>query len=328
MRGVWDREAAAPSPDPRTSVKPHIWRWAEVYDGLLQVRDGIGIEGIGVERRTILLVNPGLQERMATTHTMVFSVQTIKPGEVAPPHRHTIAAILFILEGKGASTTVGGERIVWEEGDLILTPQWAWHEHKNESDKPVVWLNGADVPLIQSLQVSFFEAHSEKQPPLKKRQHTSHHYSLTRPLTLQTEKLSRPLHYRWGETYYSLELLAERDPHPFEGFALEYVNPLSGTSTLPTLSCWLQMLRPGTSTQVHRHTSTSLYHVFRGSGTTFINGQPFHWEQGDSFVVPLWHWHGHSNRSLKEDAILFSMHDTPIFKALELYREESYEETG
>ena len=53
--------------------------------------------------------------------------------------------------------------------------------------------------------------------------------------------------------------LSAAKPQPYEGYALEYVNPLTGGPTLPTLSCWMQMLRPGMRTQTHRHTSTSIY---------------------------------------------------------------------
>ena len=100
------------------------------------------------------------------------------------------------------------------------------------------------------------------------------------------------------------------------------VNPLTGGPSLPTLSCWLQLLKPGQRTQSHRHTSTVLYHAYRGSGTTVINGRPFHWEKGDTFVVPLWHWHEHANRSEGEEAILFSMNDAPVLKPFGLYREQ------
>jgi gentisate 1,2-dioxygenase len=104
--------------------------------------------------------------------------------------------------------------------------------------------------------------------------------------------------------------------------ALEYINPATNGSTLPTLSCWIQMLRPGELTKTHRHNSTSIYHAFRGNGTTIINGQPFHWQKGDTFIVPLWSWHEHANRSSTDEAILFSMHDAPVLKAFGLYREE------
>ena len=47
--------------------------------------------------------------------------------------------------------------------------------------------------------------------------------------------------------------------------------------------------------------------------------------QRDTFIVPLWSWHEHANRSPAEEAILFSMHDAPILKAFGLYREEARE---
>jgi gentisate 1,2-dioxygenase len=130
------------------------------------------------------------------------------------------------------------------------------------------------------------------------------------------------LHYRWRDTYPSLQRLAKGNGNPYDGIALEYVNPTTGGPTLPTMSCRIQMLRSGEQTKTHRHTSTSIYHAFRGSGTTIINGEPFNWEKGDSFVVPLWSWHEHTNRSSTEEAILFAMHDEPILKAFGLYREE------
>jgi gentisate 1,2-dioxygenase len=64
-----------------------------------------------------------------------------------------------------------------------------------------------------------------------------------------------------------------------------------------------------------------IYHVFRGSGATFVDSQALEWNRGDIFVVPAWHWHRHENRA-EGDAILFSMTDAPTFIALGLYREE------
>lgn len=323
MSGIWRVPRDERPLDPKTKVKPHLWKWAEVYDSLLQARDRIGIEKGRVERRTIRLVNPGMQDVEMTSHTMLFCFQLIQPGELAPPHRHTMTAIRFILQGKGAYTNVDGQKMVMEDGDLILTPQWAWHEHAHEGKEPMIWIDGLDVPLITSLQVISFEPYPGKRIPLKNGPAPSSGYGMTRPVDCKPEELHRPLHYPWRETYPALKKLAEREPHPFDAIALEYVNPLTGGPTLPTLSCWMQMLTPGMRTRVHRHTSTVLYHAFRGSGTTVINGDAFHWEKGDSFIVPLWAWHEHANRSSKEEAVLFSMNDAPVLKAFGLYREET-----
>ena len=83
------------------------------------------------------------------------------------------------------------------------------------------------------------------------------------------------------------------------------------------------MLRGGEETRTHRHNSCTIYHAFRGSGTTVIDGEEFHWAQGDCFVIPLWAWHSHKNGAKNEDAILFSVNDMPVMKALKLYREEA-----
>lgn len=322
ISGIWRIPAGARPSDPYTRVQPHLWKWADVYDGLVRARDQIPIARGTAERRTLRLVNPGVKESEMTSHTMLFAFQLIQPGEVAPPHRHTMSAIRFILQGQGGYTNVGGEKMVMEDGDLILTPQWFWHEHAHEGAEPMIWIDGLDVPFIQSLQVISFEPYPEKRMAAHSSPYDAGHYGMTRPITTDVGKLAAPLHYRWRDTYPALKRLAEGSPHPYEGYAMEYVNPQTGGPTLPTLSCWIQLLRPGQRTQSHRHTSTVLYHAFRGSGTTVINGQPFHWEKGDSFVVPLWHWHEHANRSASEDAILFSMNDAPVLKPFGLYREQ------
>lgn len=327
ISGIWNIDRAARPRDPKTAVVPHLWKWSDVYEGLLQARDQIQIEGGSVERRTLRLVNPGVKQLQMTSHTMLFAFQLIQPGEVAPPHRHTMAAIRFILQGQGAYTNVDGQKMVMEDGDLILTPQWAWHEHAHDGDQPMIWIDGLDVPFIQSLQVISFEPYPEKRIPITSNPYDSSHYGLARPVGPGDGPPPAPLHYRWRDIYPALQRLAESKPNPCDGFAMEYVNPLTSGPTLPTLSCWIQMLRPGQRTQSHRHTSTTLYHAFRGTGTTVINGQSFEWEQGDTLVVPLWHWHEHANRSASEDAILFSMNDAPVLKAFGLYREERQDKT-
>ena len=322
LSGIWNINPEERRLDPKTRVKPYLWKWSDIYDSLLQVRNQISVTDGSVERRVIRLVNPGLPETEMTSHTMLLSFQLIQPGEVAPPHRHTMAAIRFILQGKGAYTTVEGQKMIMEEGDLILTPQWTWHGHANEGNDNMVWVDGLDLPLIQSLQVIIFEPYPNERLPVKEQPDLSSAYGITRPVTMEEGELERPLHYRWREVYLQLKQLAQKEPHPYDGTALKYINPLTGGPTLPTMSCWIQMLRPGERTQAHRHTSTTIYHVFRGSGTRVINGAAFHWEKGDTFIVPLWSWHEHANRSSKEEAILFSLHDEPVLRAFGLYREE------
>jgi gentisate 1,2-dioxygenase len=323
LSGIWNIDPADRQSDPKTRVTPHLWKWRDIHDSLLQAREKISVAADSVERRVIRLVNPGLAATEMTSHTMLLSFQLIQPGEVAPAHRHTMAAIRFILQGRGAYTNVNGQKILMEEGDLILTPQWAWHEHAHEGDAPMIWIDGLDVPFIESLHVISFQPYKGGRLPINEITDPALYYGLARPVGATGQESISLLHYRWRDTRPSLQRLAASHGDLYDGVALEYVNPVTGGSTLPTLSCCIQMLRLGERTRSHRHTSTSIYHVFRGSGTTIINGEPFHWENGDTFVVPLWSWHEHTNTSTTEEALLFSMHDTPILKAFGLYREEA-----
>jgi gentisate 1,2-dioxygenase len=322
ISGLWNLDHSERQSDPKTRVKAHLWKWHEVYDSLLQAQEKISVSRGSVERRVIRLVNPGMPETEMTSHTMLLSFQLIQPGEVAPAHRHTMAAIRFILQGKGAYTNVDGQKMVMQDGDLILTPQWSWHEHAHEGDEPMVWIDGLDVPLIQSLQVISFQPYAQGRLPVTEGIDPGAYYGMTRPVEESSSPWMPFLHYRWSDTYASLQRLARGSGNPYDGVALEYINPATNGPTLPTLSCRIQMLRPGELTRTHRHNTTSIYHAFRGHGTTIIDGQPFHWQKGDTFIVPLWCWHEHANRSSSEEAILFSMHDTPVLKAFGLYRED------
>ena len=79
------------------------------------------------------------------------------PGEVAPAHRHSQSALRFIIEGHGAYTAVEGERTMMEPGDFVITPSWTWHDHGNDTDQPMVWLDGLDIPIVRLFDASFAE---------------------------------------------------------------------------------------------------------------------------------------------------------------------------
>jgi len=119
-----------------------------------------------------------------------------------------------------------------------------------------------------------------------------------------------------------LNKVGEQHGDIFDGIVLDYANPLTGGPTLPTMACQIHMLRGSEKTQSHRHTASVIYHVWRGSGVSYVGDKRFEWEQGDSFVVPLWQYHRHENSS-KDPAIFFVMSDKPLMDAIGHYREEA-----
>jgi gentisate 1,2-dioxygenase len=321
LSGFWNTRVPLHAPEP-----PFLWKWEKVADGLFKASETIGIEQ--AERRAIRLVSPHLPIR-STSHTLQFTFSIVNPGEVARAHRHNMAAIRFVVQGRGAYTVVAGERFLMEEGDLILTPNWTWHDHHNEGEDPIIWLDGLDGPLIQSLNVLFFEEYEKPAQPITR----DIGESVSR---LGFARLSRreaaelrgaPYRYPWRDTYRALQTLSENERDLYDGTHLRYVNPATGGTTYPTMSCEVQLLRAKEKTQSHRHTSTGLFHVFKGRGRTAVGEGCLEWNKGDSFVIPLWQWHAHENIG-HEEAILFSINDRPVMEALQLYKEETNSQKG
>ena len=70
VSGLWNLDHAERQSDPKTKVRPHLWKWHAIYDSLLQAREKISVASGNVERRVIRLVNPGMPETEMTSHTI------------------------------------------------------------------------------------------------------------------------------------------------------------------------------------------------------------------------------------------------------------------
>jgi len=315
LSGFWRTRVPSHSPG-----APYLWKWEPLLDGLLKASETIGIDQ--AERRAIRLVSPHMPIK-STSHTLQITFSIVNPGEVAKAHRHNMAAIRFVVQGKGAYTAVDGEKFYMEEGDLILTPNWTWQDHHNESQDPIIWLDGLDGPLIQSLNVLFFEDSETPEQEITKQTGESLHRMGFARATRDDPVYRRgtPFRYSFNDTYAALKAMSAADRDPYDGSLLRYINPATGGYTYPTMSCEIQLLKVNEATKLHRHTATALYHVHKGQGRTKVGEQYLEWKKGDSFVVPLWQWHAHENLG-RDEAILFSINDRPVMEALQLYREE------
>src|SRR5262245_16459025 len=326
--GLWEL-ASQMTPHPERRAIAYQWP-SSLLEAL--VREAGEAVPVGEERRALQLFNPGLDGRWATTNTMIAAVQLLLPGEVARAHRHTPTAIRFVMEGEGAYTSVDGERVSMAPGDLILTPSWAWHDHGNETDRPVVWMDGLDIPLVPALSAMFFQFYEERQVPLTKPDNASarlHGHVGLAPTWVKERPRSSPLLlYSWEKTWASLGGLRDAQGDAHDGIALEYMHPQTGRALLPTMACWIQMLRPGERLTAHRHTGSAVYYVVSGEGETIIDGCRFAWGRGDIIALPSWALHEHANRSTREVAVLFSIQDRPVLEALGLYREEALADSG
>jgi gentisate 1,2-dioxygenase len=309
--GFWMRDMRQRTPAP----EPQVTRWREVYPLLLEAAEVVPLE--------------------MTERRLVGGYQILMPGEQAPAHRHTMSAIRFVISGDGISyTTCNGEKMFMEPGDLLVQPNWGWHDHSNPGQEPAIWLDALDNALVTLLGAEFWEFWPEREGNSLAVQPTPHAegyhgqgYGMARPSRLVgSQDPLVPFTYKFRDTLPVLKrMAAEEDDDPHDGVMLEYVNPATGRHMLPTMGARIQLLRPGEATRPQRRTGALRHLVVGGRGGTTLDqdsSKELIWEIHDQFTIPTWRWYQHRNLSTTEPALLFSVGDYPIAEAMHLYREE------
>ena len=164
---LWNVNKSLLPKEPRSRCVPHLWRWDTMLP-LVRRAAEVAPLSRAAERRVLGFINPGLPDRFGATHTLWAGFQYVLPREVAPAHRHSPAAIRFVIQGEGAFTTVDGDKCLMGRGDLVLTPPWTWHDHGHEGAEPMIWLDGLDLPLVAEMEATFFEPFAGDVQPLLK----------------------------------------------------------------------------------------------------------------------------------------------------------------
>jgi 1-hydroxy-2-naphthoate dioxygenase len=325
LRGQWQYDAqleVIKKDGPLPAGVPFLWKWDLVRTSLHEL--SALLTETTTARRNISFINPDPRTN-GTSHTLVMGMQLVFPGEVAWAHRHSINALRFVVDGSpDLYTVVDGEKCVMEDNDLVLTPAYTWHDHHNESSAPRIWIDILDVPVLGFLRQMFFETFGESVQPLRAApgDQVSRRSALVRPAWESSRSERIPYRYPWADVKAALDAHGRSEGSPYDGVILRYAHPITGGTTMPTIDCLVQSLRPGLETRKHRHTSSAVYFVVEGEGTTIVGDHEIHWSERDSFVVPNWMWHRHVNRSKSSRAVLFSSTDAPLLNALGMYREE------
>jgi gentisate 1,2-dioxygenase len=304
-----------------TAAVPHRWSWRDVRPLLHDAARLVPLEQ--AERRVLVLENPGLKGSYAITSTLYAGLQVILPGEAAPSHHHTPAALRLIVEGRGAYTTVEGVKCAMEPGDLIITPPMRWHDHGHEGSEPVIWLDGLDIPLVRHFDAAWASKMRPAQPPATPTDPSQDELTASGLVPRQSKypRTGFPqVRWPWTTVRPALERLAATTPAG-QPVSLRYVDPTSGAAPMPTMGAEAHWLRPGERTPAERRTSSGIFHVIEGRGQSRIGDANLAWEKGDTFVAPPWHWVSHEGR--EATACLFSFSDEPALRALGLYQEEA-----
>ena len=323
MAPLWEVLGDLVTPAPASRCRPACWRYRDVRS--LLIESGGLITAREAERRVLVLENPGLRGESRVTTSLYAGLQLILPGEAAPAHRHSQTALRFVVEGEGAWTSVDGEKAVMREGDFIVTPSGVWHEHGNESDRPVVWLDGLDIPIVTLLDASFAERGPEDggraAPRLPGDADARYGRGLLPVETPSAGPASPLFSFPYARTRETLDRLREsaEPPDPCHGIRMKYANPLDGGYALPTIAAFIQLLPRGFRGAAHRSTDATVFCVAEGEGRTEAGDETFTWGPRDTFVVPSWRPRRHE---AEEESVLFSFSDRAVQESLGLWREE------
>ena len=323
---LWEVLHALVPPEPAVRTQCAHWRWVDVWPFI--EASGRVISAEEAVRRVLILENPGWRGASRITSTLYAGLQLILPGEVAPSHRHAQSALRFVVSGQGAYTAVDGERATMAPGDFIITPAWAWHDHGNDGDQPVVWLDGLDIPTVAFFEAGFAENDTRTSQAVQRPEGTSQarYGSGLLPLDERTPyaATSPVFSVPYARARAALaQLAADAPADAWFGTALRYTNPLTGGPPMPTIGAWLQWLEPGAATRAWRSTAGSVYSVVEGHALATLQRddevQHFELAPKDHFVLPPWH-----TLQLRAESrcVLFAYNDAPLQRAAGLWREE------
>jgi gentisate 1,2-dioxygenase len=271
-----------------------------------------------VERRVLALVDPTTRGDIAgTTTNLATALQILMPGESARPHRHSMNALRFVIDGRGAATKVDGRDCPMSEGDLVITPSWTWHEHAHTGTGPIVWLDALDAPLHRYLGTDAFEPGPALDVPAHAGDAAFAVANIVPDAGDLSPSFSPVFRYPWADAAKAVAAA----PKAKDGSRrVRYINPLTGGSVMSLLDCLLMQIEGRTETVPIRTTSNAVGVVVEGHGTSKVGDETFAWGPKDVFSMPHGNWITHRNNG--ESARLFVVTDRDVLRRLDLLKEE------
>lgn len=289
----WNKPEPSLWPSPRKSFVPAHWSFAVSRPALDAAGRFVSTEL--AERRNLILSNPIPGNNYATVRTLVAAYQMVKPHETARSHRHRPNALRLVLETDPQTyTIVDGVKIPMLHGDVLLTPNWAWHGHSNESDACAYWIDFLDVPLVHFLEPMFFEPYPQG--------------------IESTDRVdaASPYRFAFADVAARLEQAADRS----RGWRVVELGP----PHLDTIGLFMERFEANAIRQAGRTTAHSIYAVVDGQGVSDVDGTEIRWSRGDVFAIPGWRPATHK---AFERSHLLRVTDEPLLRKLNWLRESA-----
>lgn len=224
-------------------------------------------------------------------------------------HRHTVEAVIHILQGSGHSI-IDGTRYDWKTGDFICVPMFSWHRHINSSDQDMVYVACTTGPLSFAIGLAIYEDERFADQWVFAQQGEGALGTLI-PGGVQRIPSAAELGDGQAAEFYREELqfapleevrrrqsrvLVKAEDLKFErtimGRVAHVVHPKLGF-LVRVLSTMLLELDQAIPTASHRHQYEETAYVLKGEGRSFIADREYKWAAGDALFVPPFEWHQH-----------------------------------
>jgi gentisate 1,2-dioxygenase len=310
--------AVLPPGKPAVRTRAISWDYASIRPLLLKAGELTPIEK--AERRVLVLANPGHGlEKMQASSTIYLGMQLLLPGEWAPAHRHTPNAVRMIVEGEGAYTTVDGEKCMMQRGDLILTPTGLWHEHGHDGDKPVVWLDVLDLPMVYYMEASYVTEGNAQTVNSDAAGLAYQRGGVVPAPAFERNPGAFPmLRYPWVDVRAALETLAATRPE-LEAVQVAYINPETGADAQKILGFSALMLRPDETVKLPARSTAMVFHVIEGGALVSADASHFALGEADTCCIPGYTPISLKNPSATQAGFVFIADDAPLQKKLGVY---------
>ncbi|KAH8700321.1 RmlC-like cupin domain-containing protein [Talaromyces proteolyticus] len=287
---LWAQMARLNPPEPNPVAEPFLWKYQSIRPVLLKA--GELVDEQQAERRVLMLINP-TRDAPYTTDTLYAGLQLVMPNEVARAHRHTAFAMRYIIEGNGGFTAVHGRRINMQQGDVILTPTWNYHDHGKDGSGPMIWLDGLDLPTFRHFPVHFVQHYDQPRYPAE-------------------DVDSSPIVFPWAK------MKAQLDAADGDWAACRYLRN-DGREVSRVLGGSAERVDAGKSSARRRETTSAVYHIVAGHGYSVVGDKTLTWEKGDTLAIPSWYPYQHF-ADVAETVYLYRFDDKPMIEALGFYR--------
>jgi gentisate 1,2-dioxygenase len=190
-----------------------------------------------------------------------------------------------------------------------MTPNWAWHDHHNESGSHAIWYDGLDVLVAYFVGGVFSD---EFKGP------GGESY---RPAERTANPTGDRFYYPYATARQTLDRLSrDKAGNEFDGVVMEYLDPVTSGPTFPSMNTVLRLVPPKSTLQPKHRTENIAFITVEGSVTFHLPDRSFRTGRGDVTALPSWVPYSIANEE-REPAVLFSNSDRPLFAALGFYRE-------